>query len=211
MMEQAGIVIVSRLVMILTNNLTMKTYITPLFVIFSMCLSGQVTIGKTTPSNAPANATVSIEFGNATGGARGIVLPWVTSAASVTSAVPGTIIFDSADQKVKFGTSTTANATTVASWTDLTAGTYAPTTSSVPDTNTEKSTAKTLIGGNPATDTTPGILVLGDTNKAMILPRVNSYTDIISPSAGMMVYITGTTPQQLAFFNGREWSFWTKP
>lgn len=171
----------------------------------------QVTIGKTTPSLVPANTTVSLELGNATGGVKGIVLPWVTSAATVASAVPGTLIFDSADQKVKFGTATTANATAIASWGDLSAGSYAPVTANVPDTNTESTGAKALIGGTPATDTTPGILVLGDVNKAMILPRVNSYTDIVNPSAGMMVYITGTTPQQLALFNGREWSFWTKP
>lgn len=208
MMEQHGIVIANRLVIILTNKSNMKTYITSLIILISTLSFGQVTIGKSSPYTA-ANTTVSLEFGNATGGVRGVVLPWVTSAASVTSAVPGTLIFDSNDQKVKFGTSTTANATTVASWTDLSAGAYAPTTANVPDSNTENSTAKTLIGGTPATDTTPGILVLGDVNKAMILPRVNAYTDIVNPTAGMMVYVTGT--QQLALYNGREWSFWTKP
>lgn len=185
----------------------MKTYITSIIISISSIASGQVTIGKSTPFT-PANTTVSLEFGNATGGLRGVVLPWVTSAAGVTSAVPGTLIFDSNDQKVKFGTSTTANATSVASWSDLSAGAYAPTTANIPDTNVENSTAKTLIGGNAATDTTPGILVLGDANKAMILPRVNAYTDIVNPTAGMMVYVTGT--QQLALYNGREWSFWTK-
>jgi len=186
----------------------MKTYIVLSLILISSISFGQVTIGKASPYT-PANATVSLEFGNPTGGARGVVLPWVTAAANVTSAVPGTLIFDSTDQKVKFGTAATANATAVTSWTDLSAGAYVPTTANVPDANTENTTAKTLIGGTPATDTTPGILVLGDANKAMILPRVNSYTDIVNPSAGMMVYVTGT--QQLALYNGREWSFWTKP
>ena len=186
----------------------MKTYITSLIILVSNLSFAQVTIGKASPYTA-ANATVSLEFGNATGGVRGIVLPWVTAAANVTSAVPGPIIFDSADQKVKFGTAATANATAVTSWGDLSAGAYAPTTPNVPDTNTENATAKILIGGTPATDTTSGILVLGDTNKAMILPRVNSHTDIVNPTAGMMVYVTGT--QQLALYNGREWTFWTKP
>ncbi|MFC4165587.1 hypothetical protein ACFOWU_18135 [Epilithonimonas zeae] len=186
----------------------MKTYIILSLILISSISFGQVTIGKASPYT-PANATVSLEFGNPTGGARGVVLPWVTAAVNVTSAVPGTLIFDSTDQKVKFGTAATANATAVTSWTDLSAGAYAPTTANVPDANAENTTAKTLIGGTPATDTTPGILVLGDANKAMILPRVNSYTDIVNPSAGMMVYVTGT--QQLALYNGREWSFWTKP
>ena len=175
-----------------------------------MSAFGQVTIGKTNAASAPANATVSLEFGNATGGLKGIALPWVTSSAGVTTPVPGTLIFDSADQKVKFGTAVTQNATAITGWVDLSAGAYAPAVANVPDANTENTNAKALIGGVPATDATSGILVLGDANKAMILPRVNSFADIVNPSAGMMVYITGTTPNQLAFYNGREWSFWTK-
>lgn len=188
----------------------MKRYIKILSLLISGIMLGQVTIGKTTNASAPANATVSLEFGNATGGIKGIVLPWVTSAAVVTTPVPGTLIFDSTDQKVKFGTATTSNATSITGWGDLSAGTYAPAIANVPDANAEITTAKALIGGVPATDATSGILVLGDTNKAMILPRVNSYTDIVNPSAGMMVLVTGLTPPQLALFNGREWSFWTK-
>lgn len=188
----------------------MKTSIKLVSLLISSITFAQVTIGKTTNANAPANATVSLEFGNATGGIKGIVLPWVSSAAGVTTPVPGTLIFDSTDQKVKFGTATTNNATSITGWSDLSAGAYAPAVANVPDANTEITTAKALIGGNPTTDTTSGILVLGDTNKAMVLPRVNSYTDIVNPSAGMMVYMTGTTPNQLAFYNGKEWSFWTK-
>lgn len=209
-MELRGAVILNKLVMILTNNSKMKTYITSLIILISSLSFSQVTIGKSSPYTA-ANLTVSLEFGNASGGTKGIVLPWVTSAANVTSAVPGTLIFDSADQKVKFGTSTTANATAITGWIDLSSGAYAPVVANVPDANTENSTARVMIGGTPASDTTPGILVLGDANKAMILPRVNSHKDIVNPSAGMMVYVTGTTPQQLALYNGREWSFWTKP
>jgi hypothetical protein len=72
---------------------------------------------------------------------------------------------------------------------------------------TEKSTAKVAIGANGATDTTPGILVLTDKDKAMILPKVASpHLNIINPSAGMLVY--DTTAKQLAVFNGTVWSFW---
>jgi hypothetical protein len=64
-----------------------------------------------------------------------------------------------------------------------------------------------LIGGDPSTDTTPGILVLADTNKAMVLPKVASpHLKIVNPSPGMMVY--DTTKKQLAVFNGAVWSFW---
>ena len=64
-----------------------------------------------------------------------------------------------------------------------------------------------LIGGDPSTDTTPGILVLADTNKAMVLPKVASpHLNIVNPSPGMIVY--DTTKKQLAVFNGTVWSFW---
>lgn len=194
----------------------MKKYIILSLSLISGLTLAQITIGKTTPSSNPVNTSVSVEFGNATGGNKGIVLPWVSSAANVVNANPttlalGTFIFDSADQKVKYRrTVTTPAAATV--WEDLSAGAYAPVTANVPDTGTESLTAKAIIGtlaSTPQTDSTPGILVLSDTSKAMVLPRVNSHTDIPSPSAGMMVYITSTN--QLAVYNGREWAFWTKP
>lgn len=211
MTELHGLVSQNKHVIILINKTKqMKRAIKILSILISGIFFGQVTIGKTVPSNQSANATVSIEFGNETGGTKGVVLPWVTSATDVTTPVPGTLIFDSADQKVKYGTAITANATTITGWTDLSSGAYSPIVANIPDNNLENTTAKALIGGDPSTDGTSGILVLGDTDKAMILPRVNAYTDIVNPSAGMMVYVTGTTPHQLAFFNGREWSFWTK-
>ena len=70
---------------------------------------------------------------------------------------------------------------------------------------TELSTAKVAIGVNSATDTTPGILVLTDTDKAMILPKT-TYNTIVNPEPGMMIY--DTTAKQLAVFNGSVWSFW---
>ena len=56
----------------------MKIYIKFLSIFLSIAAFGQVTIGKTNAASAPANATVSLEFGNATGGLKGIALPWVT-------------------------------------------------------------------------------------------------------------------------------------
>ena len=75
------------------------------------------------------------------------------------------------------------------------------------DSLSDLETAKVLIGGNPDTDTTPGILVLADTDKAMVLPKVASpHLNIVNPSPGMIVY--DTTKKQLAVFNGTVWSFW---
>jgi len=189
----------------------MKTYILTLTIVLSGYSSAQITIGKTISENVPANASVSIELGNPTGGNKGIILPWVTSETAVinTNPVPGTIIFDSGTQKIKYSVSSVPNATAITGWNDLSNGALPPTVPNVADANTEQSSAKVLIGGDPATDSTPGILVLGDTDKAMILPRVASHNDIVNPSAGMMVYVTSTS--QLAVYNGREWSFWGKP
>ncbi|VXA99579.1 MULTISPECIES: hypothetical protein [Chryseobacterium] len=193
----------------------MKKYSITILSVASGLFYSQVTIGKTTPSVLPANNSVSIEFGNATGGNKGIVLPWVMQTSAVTGAVPGTIVFDSraSEQKIYFAKAATPNSTVVSQWVDLSVGALTPTTAFAPDANGENNTAKVLVGGNPVTDTTPGVLVLGATDKAMVLPRVTSIADIASPSAGMMVFLTGTTTapiNQLAVFNGREWSFWTK-
>ncbi|KQT16513.1 hypothetical protein ASG31_13460 [Chryseobacterium sp. Leaf404] len=194
----------------------MKKYIIVSLSLISGLAFAQITIGKTVPNANPANTSVSVEFGNATGGNKGIVLPWVSSGADVVSANPttlalGTFIFDSTEQKVKYRRTVTVP-TTATVWEDLSAGAYRPVTASLPDANQESAAAKAVIGSlasNPATNTTPGIVVLSDDTKAMILPRVNSHNDIPSPSAGMMVYVTSTN--QLAVFNGREWAFWTKP
>ncbi|MBP8060756.1 MAG: hypothetical protein KAY30_02865, partial [Cloacibacterium sp.] len=74
----------------------------------------------------------------------------------------------------------------------------------------EKTDAKTMIGGNPTTDSTPGILVLADTNKAMIPPLVTDpATNIKNPAPGMMVY--DSAKKLLAVYNGTVWSYWRQP
>ena len=152
----------------------------------------QVAIGKATVTNT----SVSLEFGTAN---KGLLLPWVTSAASVSGAVDGTIIYDTSDKKVKYRKN--------GSWFDLSVDTTGVVDTTLQDTLTENTSAKMVIGTNGAADTTPGILVLSDTDKAMVLPKVASpHLNIISPSSGMMVY--DTTAKQLAVYNGKVWSFW---
>ncbi|MCU7615488.1 hypothetical protein N0B16_13705 [Chryseobacterium sp. GMJ5] len=194
----------------------MNKYIITLCLFVSGQIFSQITIGKSAATLTPASAFVSIEFGDAAGGQKGIVLPWVTSEAVLGGTTPapitGTLFFDSATKKIKFGSSTTSGATAISQYIDLSAGALTPAAGvGVADTNAEISTAKMVISSSAtvaATNTTSGIMVLADTDKAMVLPRVNSYTDIVNPSPGMMVYVTGTTPDQLAVFNGSEWSFW---
>jgi len=149
----------------------------------------QVAVGKT----ALESASSSIEFGSEN---RGIVLPWVTDVSSVQNAVNGTLIFDLSDKKVK------AYKNNV--WTDLSIDGSGIADSSVQDALNDDSAAKVAVG---TPTTTSGILVLEDSNKAMILPKVASpHLNIISPAAGMMVY--DTVKKQLAVFNGSVWTFW---
>ena len=173
----------------------MKNIVATLSLLFATTLSAQVAIGKTSISS-PA---VSLEFYDKPDNTRGIILPWVTSTAAVTGAVNGTLVYNTADRKVyvKYASG----------WRDLSVDTTGTVTTTLQDSLTDQDTAKVLIGGDPATDTTPGILVLADTNKAMVLPKVASpHLNIVNPSPGMMVY--DTTKKQLAVFNGTVWSFW---
>ena len=158
----------------------------------------QVAIGK----NSVTNPSVSLEFGTEN---KGIILPWVTNSGAVAGAVNGTIAYDLSDHKVKVKYS--------AGWKDLSVDTTGTTVDPVTSVDgvviqdnvaTENTNAEVRIG-TPTTN--PGILVLEDTNKAMILPKVASpHLNIINPAPGMMVY--DTTAKQLAVFNGNVWSFW---
>ena len=178
----------------------MKNIVATLSLLFAATLSAQVAIGKTSISS-PA---VSLEFYDNADNTRGIILPWVTSTAAVTGAVNGTLVYNIADRKiyVKYASG----------WKDLsvdaTGTTVDPITSvdglTLQNSLNDLNTAKVSIG---TPTSTPGILVLEDTNKAMILPKVASpHLNIVNPSPGMMVY--DTTKKQLAVFNGTVWSFW---
>ena len=166
-----------------------KIFITA-FLVISGLLFSQVAIGKTSVSNA----SVSLEFASTE--PRGLLLPWVNSAASVAGAVNGTLIYDTTDKKVKVRYAT--------GWKDLSINSTGVVDTSLQNSLTEKPEAKVSIG---TPSTIPGILVLEDSNKAMILPKVASpHLAIINPAPGMMVY--DTTAKQLAVFNGSVWSFW---
>ena len=193
-------------------------------------LFSQVAIGK---SSATTGSNISLEFYDSSDNKKGIIVPWVSTVAgnpvaynTTTGAgyrgmqgtvVDGTIIFDLSDKKMKY--------MKAGAWFDLTGSPTFPLTvkdasnnnvtftafntidSSLQDSAKEQDNAKVAIGANGATDTTPGILVLTDTDKAMILPKVASpHLNIINPAAGMMAY--DTTKHQLAVFNGTVWSFW---
>lgn len=168
----------------------MKKSFTIILISISVFSFAQVAIGK----DSVTNTSVSLEFGDDTTEKKGIVMPWVTSAASVSGAVNGTIIYDISDKKVKY----LKNGT----WFDLSVD-----TGNVVTTDQDSASAKAAIGKDAATDSTLGILVLADTDKAMILPKVATpHLNIKNPAAGMMVY--DKTNKQLAIFNGTNWTFW---
>lgn len=175
-----------------------KTIITSIIAIFGLSFSqAQVAIGK----NSVSSASVSLEFADDQN--RGLLLPWVTDAASVTNAENGTLIYDNDDHKVKVKYA--------GGWFDLSVDNTGTTVDpisgvdgySIQQPLTENTTAKIGIGTDSST---AGILVLEDSDKAMVLPKVADTDDIINPAPGMMVYVT--TAKMLAVFNGNVWSFW---
>lgn len=175
----------------------MKNIFTILFALLSVSVFSQVAIGKTSVESP----SVSLDFGT---GNRGMVLPWVTSTAAVTGVVNGTMVYDLTDKKVKVKYN--------AAWKDLSVNTQGTTVDPltsvdgvlIQNSATENTLAKSAIGTLTAT---PGLLVLEDTTKAMVLPKVASpHLNIINPAPGMIVY--DTFNKQLAVFNGFVWSFW---
>ncbi|WP_426277881.1 hypothetical protein ACN9MN_01000 [Chryseobacterium sp. S-02] len=172
--------------------------ITSLLIVAGTAAKSQVAIGK----QAVSNTSVSLEFADTEN--KGLILPYITDKSGIT--VEGSTIYDTTDHKVKYlkGTGVWANL----SEDDGTAATIGTADLSIQGADkVEQSTAKTAIGVNGATDTTNGILVLTDTNKSMILPKVASpHLNIVNPAPGMMVY--DTVKKQLAVYNGKVWSFW---
>lgn len=203
----------------------------------SFPLNAQIAIGKSElskiqPANTITNPSISLEFYDAPDNNKGIVLPWVSTvnnqpvAYNTTTGAGyrgmqgtienGTFIFDLSDSNVKYRKD--------GAWVNLTNVTYPvdvkrpdnstltivsnnTVDSSIQDNKRENTTAKVAIGTNSGSDTTSGILVLTDTNRGMVLPKVASpHLNIINPTPGTMVF--DTVKQQLAVFNGTVWSFW---
>lgn len=168
-----------------------KIIITTITAIFGLSTTqAQVAIGQ----DEVTSSSVSLEFKANEG--RGLLLPWVDSETAVAGVENGTLVYDAADNKVKVNYAS--------GWTDLSVdetGTLGTATQPA----TENSSAKVTIGGD-GTDTTAGILVLADTDKAMVLPKVQDTDDVINPAPGMIVYIEAK--QLLAVFNGTVWTFW---
>lgn len=153
----------------------------------------QLVIGK----EEATNDQVSLEFADTEN--RGMILPYVTDKSGITT--EGSLIYDATDYKIKLLTGPDQ-------WMDLTTYETGAVDLSIqgPD-KLNQIDAKTMIGDHIATDTADGILVLSDSDKAMILPQVESpHLTIENPSAGLIVF--DKISKQLAVFNGVVWSFW---
>jgi len=174
----------------------MKKTISILLFIIGVSLHAQVAIGK----DNVTNASVSLEFSDTEN--KGLILPYIEDKSGITT--DGTIIYDTTDHKMKYLKD--------GNWANLseddgTADTIGTADLTIQTGKTDQATARVTIGTNGDTDTTPGILILTDDNKAMILPKVASpHLNIINPAAGMMVY--DTVAKQLVVYNGKVWSFW---
>lgn len=179
----------------------MKKIINLAIVFAGTALSAQIAIEK----NSISSPSVSLEFGDAP---KGLVLPWANSVAEVEAkgVVPGSIIFDLSDRAVKVFTSDPVNP----GWFVMSNPDFfgsGPVDSSLQDNLEEAPDAKVIIGANPATEaSTNGILILSDTDKAMILPKMDSpQLNIKNPAAGMIVFDTYT--KFLMMFDGTAWSY----
>lgn len=166
------------------------------FFSFVINISAQVAIGKTEISSD----FVSLEFGNEIGDPqkqKGLLLPWVIEAKELDEPAPGTLIFDTADKKIKYykGGNTPA-------WKNLTYNENGQVDTTAQDDLESIPTAKVSVG---APKDAPGILVLEDTNKAMILPLIDNYQSIVNPSPGMIAY--DLENNLLCVFNGTDWTF----
>ena len=208
------------------NKLILTTALFSSAVAMAQIAIGKSTLSNIQPANTVTNPSISLEFYDNADNTKGLVLPWTSTVNNQPLAynatteagyrgmqgtvVDGTIILDLSDKKVKYRRNNAWSPLTGAL--PLTAGattynTFNTIDSSLQDNKKEGTTAKAAIGNNGATDTTAGILVLTDSDKAMVLPKVESpHLNIKNPTPGMMAY--DTTKKQLAVYNGTIWSFW---
>lgn len=188
--------------------------------IFIILLSTSATIGYSQVliggSGPVANTSVSLQFASAN---KGLVLPWASTQntgtdgyTGMSSAEKGTLIYDLSDYRFRLNANgnwkplsengTGSNGKSIIPITGTT-GDDVLTNRTVQDNKNELPASKVSIG---TPTQTPGILVLEDNNKAMILPKVASpHLNIKNPAPGMIVYDTDN--KLVALFNGTVWNF----
>lgn len=179
----------------------MKNIITVIAILKTPLLFSQIIIGDEI-GTATDKTSVLLEFSKTDN--KGIILPYVKKLP--TTPTEGTLVLDSATPtkaRVKYYNG---------EWVDLTnnddyVGDITSALSNQP-VKIESAESKVIIGAN--TSEAEGVLVLESKNKAMVLPTVNSYDEIINPAPGMIVYLKDA--KMFAVYNGNRWSYWgSKP
>ncbi len=182
----------------------MKKIILSISLLISAMAFSQVIIGDQT-GTASDKTSVLVEF--AANQNKGIIMPYVTDDLTNPTVnanfTEGTIVLDaknSNEARLKFYNGST--------WVDLSGRNgVLGSALAIQPTSIIEPTKKGVIMGN-STTAANGVLVLESTDKAMVLPQVESTNDIISPAPGMMVYIKKDGAKRLAVFNGTVWSYW---
>lgn len=174
-----------------------KNLLFPIFIFLINTVSAQVIFGDNI-GTATNKTSVLMEFSNA--GNRGLILPYITDKTGLMT--PGSIILNATTPtaaKVEYYNGTT--------WVDLSVQTANVSSFvGIQPVAKENANSKMIIGS--ATSAADGILVLESATKAMVLPIVSSYQDIVNPAPGMMALINNGGIKTLAVYNGNQWSFW---
>lgn len=175
----------------------MKNIIVLLTLVYSSVAFSQIAIGKDTPDPGTI-----LDFGD--DGDKGIVLPYVNSAAITTAAVPGTWYFDAVESKVKFIADVVVDMSVKgigdpAKKFDVNSAEYLKYNEATPSV-----TQGTIMGANTAS--APGVLVLESATLALALPVTTDYSLVLNPDHGTVVY--DSTINKLCVFDGEKWAFW---
>lgn len=166
--------------------MTPRFLYTFIFVITGVTTQAQTAIGKRT---VDGNSAI-LDF--ASGSTNGIILPAVTTLPA--SPANGTFLLDKNDRRVKMRQN--------GAWVNL--SDQGSTSAIIANPATE--TANRTVMGSRSSNA-DGVLVLESSDKALILPKINSpHLNVKSPYPGMMCY--DTTSQSMAIFDGFAWSYW---
>ncbi len=161
-------------------------------------LYSQVIFGDAV-GTAADKTSVLVEFANS--GNRGFILPYLTNKSGVNTA--GSIIIDAtnpATAKAQYYNGT--------SWVDLSVRTSDVSSYlAIQPSANENAAAKVIVGSDNSTAN--GVLVLESSNKAMVLPIVTNYKNIINPAPGTVVLVNNSGLKSLAVYDGTLWNFWS--
>lgn len=161
-----------------------KLILTLSLIISGLSINAQVAIGKTT-----VDGDGLLDF--ASGTTNGIILPIVETLP--VSAANGTILMDSNDATIKMRENGV--------WVEISGR---GNLSNVIENESAELGEGVVIGAE--TSSVEGVLVLESSNKALILPKVNSpHLNVKSPYPGMMCY--DLTSKSIAVFDGARWHF----